>query len=198
MRFVKVSEKTFKEIQVEAGLVLNKFDPTGTTEVVDADVVCATTGGVEAACKPTYEDYGEDIDNVPPNMIEFKRLTGWDCHLAFTALNASAEFIRTALGAADVENGKITPRMTLIPETDAKDTWWVGDRADGGMVAIKLMNAISSEGFTLKTTKRGKGQFSCTLLGHVSIKAQDVVPMEFYVQEGAPEAAQANEQEVTA
>ena len=183
-KFVKVSENTFNEIQLEAGLILNKFDPTGATDVEDADIVCATTGGISITCKPTFTDYGEDIDNVPNNMLEFKEVDGWDCSIAFTALNASASVIKLALCAADVEGNKITPRNDMT-EADAKDTWWVGERADGGFVACRLINALSTEGLSLKTTKKGKGQLSCTLTGHVSINAQDVVPMEFYVQEGA-------------
>lgn len=182
-RFTKVSQETFKEIQMEAGLILNQFDPTGATDVEDSHIVCATTGGIEIACKPTFTDYGEDIDNVPNNMLEFKEVDGWDCSIAFTALNASASGIKLALGAADVSGNKITPRFDL-KEGDTKDIWWVGDRADGGFVAVCLKNALSTEGFTLKTTKKGKGQLSCTLTGHVSINAQDEVPMEFYVMEG--------------
>lgn len=183
-KFVKVSENAFKEIQLEAGLILNKFDPTGATDVEDADIVCATTGGISITCKPTFTDYGSDIDNIPNNMLEFKEVDGWDCSLGFTALNASAAVIKMALCAADVDGGKITPRNDLT-ETDAKDVWWVGERADGGFVACCLKNALSTDGLSLKTTKKGKGQLSCVLTGHVSIKAQDVVPMEFYVQEGA-------------
>lgn len=185
-KFTKVSENTFKEIQLEAGLILNKFDPTGATDVEDADIVCATTGGISITCKPTFTDYGEDIDNVPNNMLEFKEVDGWDCSIGFTALNASASVIKLALGAADTEGGKITPRFDMT-KADANDIWWVGERADGGFVAACLKNAMSTDGLTLKTTKKGKGQLSCTLTGHVSIDAQDVVPMEFYVQEGAAE-----------
>lgn len=183
-KFVRVSENAFKEIQLEAGLILNKFDPTGNTDVKDADIVCATTGGINIVCKPTFNDYGDDIDNIPANMLEFKEVDGWDCSLGFTALNASAAVIKMALCAADVEGSKITPRNDLTA-TDATDVWWVGERADGGFVACCLKNSMSTEGLSLKTTKKGKGQLSCTLTGHVSIKAQDVVPMEFYVQEGA-------------
>ncbi len=183
MKFVKVSEAAFKEIQLEAGLILNKFDPTGATDVEDADIVCATTGGINVVCKPAFNDYGSDIDNVPDNMLEFKEIDGWDCSLGFTALNASAPVIKMALCAADVDGNKITPRNDLTP-ADAKDVWWVGERADGGFVACCLKNSLSTDGLSLKTTKKGKGQLSCTLTGHVSIKAQDVVPMEFYVQEG--------------
>lgn len=183
MKFVKVSESAFKEIQLEAGLILNTFDPTGATDVDDADIVCATTGGINIVCKPNFTDYGEDIDNVPANMLEFKEIDGWDCSLGFTALNVSASVIKMALGAADVDSSKITPRNDL-KEDDFKDVWWVGERADGGFAACCLKNSLSTDGLSLKTTKKGKGQLSCTLTGHVSIKAQDVVPMEFYVQEG--------------
>ena len=58
--------------------------------------------------------------------------------------------------------------------------WWVGDRADGGMVAVKLLNALSTGGFSLKTTKNGKGQTAVTIEGHVSMTAQKEVPMVFY------------------
>ena len=48
------------------------------------------------------------------------------------------------------------------------------------MVAIQLKNALSSGGFTLQTTKNGKGQISVELTGHVSINEQTVMPMVFY------------------
>ena len=183
MKFVRVPENAFNEIQLEAGLILNTFDTTGATDVKDEDIVCATTGGININCKPTFNDYGADIDNVPDNMLEFKEIDGWDCSIGFTALNASAAVIRMALCAADENGNKITPRNDLKPE-DAKDVWWVGERKDGGVVACCLKNSLSTDGLALKTTKKGKGQLSCTLTGHVSIKEQDVVPMDFYVQEG--------------
>ena len=185
-RFTKISETAFKEFQLEAGLILNTFNPESADEVTDEAIVCATTGGIEIGCKPTFTDYGSDIDNVPNNMLELKEIDGWDCHLAFTALTVTPAGIKLALGAADIDGNKITPRAEKL-NSDAKDIWWVGDRADGGLVACCLKNALSTEGLTLKTTKNGKGQLSCTLTGHVSIKAQDVVPMEFYVMEGAAE-----------
>lgn len=185
-KFVRVSENTFKEIQLEAGLILNKFDPSGATEVQDADIVCATTGGISIDCKPQFTDYGQDIDNVPNNMLEFKEAEEWDCSIGFTALNVSASVIKLSLGMADIDDGKITPRIGNAADY-AADVWWVGERADGGFAACCLKNSLSTDGLSLKTTKKGKGQLSCKLAGHVSIKAQDVVPMEFYVQEGDAE-----------
>ena len=186
-RFSKISQEAFDEFQVDAGVLLNSFD-TESPELVDENIICATTGGINPTCVPTYSDWGEDVDNVPNGMKELMRLDGWETTLGFTALNTTPDVIRMALGAADVEasSGKITPRRNL-KDTDFADVWWVGDRSDGGLVAIRLINALSTSGFSLQTTKNGKGQIAVTLAGHVSINEQDVVPMEFYVQEGTEE-----------
>ena len=71
---------------------------------------------------------------------------------------------------------------------DFANIWWVGDRTDGGLVAICLKNALSTSGLSLQTTKDGKGQLAVTLAGHYSIKEQKTVPMVFYVQEGEEDA----------
>jgi hypothetical protein len=183
-RFSVVSQDAFDEFQVDAGVLLKTFDPDS-PELVDEDIICATTGGINPTCVPTYSDMGEDVDNCPNGMMEMMKLDGWETTLGFTALNTTPETIRMALGAADIEasSGKITPRRNL-KDTDFADVWWVGDRSDGGLVAIRLINALSTSGFSLQTTKNGKGQIAVTLAGHVSIKEQNVVPMEFYVQEG--------------
>ncbi len=102
--------------------------------------------------------------------------------MSFTALGTSPAAIKTALGCADIgstDTSKIIPRMDL-EQTDFTDIWWVGDRADGGLVAIQLKNALSTSGFSLQTTKAGKGQVSVELTGHVSINDQKTVPMVFY------------------
>lgn len=181
--FSKIPENTFDELQVEAGVLLKNFDPTA-PELVDDDIICATTGGITPSCVPTYSDWGEDIDNCPNGMKELMRVSGWECTLGFTALNTTPESIRLSLGAADIAEGKITPRQEL-EDGDFSDIWWVGDRSDGGLVAIRLINALSTGGLSLTTTKNGKGRLAVTLRGHYSINDQDTVPMEFYVSEGA-------------
>lgn len=184
-KFTVIPQSTFEEMQMDAGVLLSSFNPSNPQAPDDADIICATTGGINATCTAEYSDLGEDVDNCPNNMKELKHLDGWTCSLAFTSLGTSPASIRLALGAADInaESGKITPRRDL-EQDDFTDIWWVGDRADGGMVAIRLINALSTEGFSLQTTKAGKGQTSVTLTGHVSINAQNVVPMEFYSADG--------------
>lgn len=187
--FTVIPQDAFNDLQVDAGVLLNTFDPTSPTAPQDSDIICATTGGINVVCTPTFSDYGEDVDNVPNNMMEFKHLDGWDCSMSTTCLGTSPELIRMSLGAADIdaETGAITPRRNL-QQTDFQDAiWWVGDKADGGMVAVQLKHALSTAGFSLKTTKNGKGQIALTLTGHVSIQAQDTMPMVFYSTNGESE-----------
>lgn len=181
-RFDKISEDAFNELQVEAGIVLSSFNPAS-PEVADSAIITATTGGITASCTPTFSDWGEDVDNVPLNMMEFKRIDSYECTLAFTALSVTENLIKLGVGAADIASNKITPRSELAT-TDFTEIWWVGDLSDGGFVAVKLSNALSTGGFSIQSGKNAKGQYSVTLTGHVSIDAQDEVPMEFYI--GAP------------
>ncbi len=177
--FTVIPQDTFDGLQLDAGVLLKKFDPAKVTAPADEDIICATTGGINISCVPTYSDLGEDVDNCPVNTKELKHLDGWDCKMSFTALGTSPENIKLALGAATVSTTKVTPNRDL-KQADFSDIWWAGDRADGGVVAACLKNALSTGGFTIQTTKNGKGQVSVELTGHVSIEAQDTMPMEFY------------------
>lgn len=174
----KIPQDTFQELQLDAGVLLNTFNPAAPA-VTDSAIICATTGGIQVSCVPTYSDLGEDVDNCPNNMKELKKLESWECKISTSCLGTSVEAIRLALGAADIASSKVTPRGDLN-QSDFSDIWWVGDRADGGLVAVKLINSLSTGGFSIQTNKNGKGTISLELTGHVSINAQNVMPMEFY------------------
>jgi hypothetical protein len=188
-KFTQIPQSTFEELQINAGILLKDFDiETGT--YAESDFLTATTGGIQISVKGTYEDFGSDIDNCPKNTLELKRKTDADeVSMSTTALCVSEDLLLFSLGAADKDDrtGAIKPRRDL-KTTDFKTLWWVGDKADGGFVAAKISNALSTDGFTLKTTDKGKGQISLGITGHVSIHAQDVVPAEFYIENGDSEA----------
>lgn len=180
-KYTIIPTSTFDGLQMDAGVVLTKFNPANPVAPADEDIVCATTGGINVSCVPTYSDLGEDIDNVPAAMKELQHLDGWAATMGFTSLATDARSIRFALGAADVDatTGAIVPRKDL-EQTDFADLWWVGDKANGGAVAVQLKNALSTGGFTLQTTKNGKGQVSVELTGHVSLSDQKTMPMTIY------------------
>lgn len=182
-KFTVISQDVFNELQLDAGVLLTQFDPANPRAPRDEEIITATTGGITVALEANYSDFGADVDNCPNNMKELKHLDSYNASMTFTALGTSAEVIKLSVGAADITEtstyDKVKPRADL-EQTDFQHVWWVGDKADGGAVAVELLNALSTGGFSLKTTKSGKGQLSVTLTGHVSINAQKIVPMNFY------------------
>lgn len=183
-KFTVIPKDTFDALQLDAGVLLKTFDPANVAAPADEDLICATTGGITVAATPTFTDLGEDIDNCPNNMLENKHLDGWECTLGGTALSTSPYGIALALGAASIDStdsSKVTlDSPGIVAKARFSTIWWVGDRADGGCVAVQLKNAMSTGGFSLQTTKNGKGQTAFTLTGHVSINAQSEMPMVFY------------------
>lgn len=193
MRYTKIPETTMKELLVNAGVVTNSFNKE-TGEI--GDILFATTGGINFKDTPTYQDYGDDIDNCPKNTKELKRIDSREISLSGTALTVSASNGKRIAGAADVDTADgthIVPR-DYIKSSDFEDLWWIGDYSDkngntnGGFLAIHLINALSTDGFSVQTTDKGKGQFAFVFTGHYSIYSQSTVPYEMYVSAGTDEA----------
>lgn len=188
MKYTKIPETTFKNLQLNAGVLLSAFNPESAT-VANESIIGATTGGVNFTATPTFSDYGEDIDNCPKNMKELKKLDYWDINMSGTYVTVDANAVKSLVGAADVSGNKITPRNDL-KLTDFTDVWWVGDYSDqngetnGGFVAIHMMNALSTGGFAIKSSDNGKGNFAFTYTAHYSMDAQENVPFEVYVKAG--------------
>ncbi len=188
MKYTQIPTNTFSALQMNAGIVLANFDVTdGSFE--DTDLLGATSGGVNVTATPEFSDFGEDVDNCPKNMLELKHLDSWEVKMSGTFVSVTKATAAKLLAAADTDGNKITPRADVV-KTDFSDIWWVGDYTDvntganAGFLAVHVMNALSTGGFQIQSTDKGKGQFAFEFTGHVSIDAQDVVPIEIYVKEG--------------
>ena len=192
MKYTKIPETTFQNLQLNAGVLLSAFNPESAT-VANESIIGATTGGVNFTATPTFSDYGEDVDNCPKNMKELKKLDSWEISMSGTYVTVDANAVKALVGAADVSGNKITPRNDL-KLTDFTDVWWVGDYSDqngetnGGFVAIHMINALSTGGFAIQSSDNGKGNFAFTYTAHYSIDAQDTVPFEVYVKAGTAES----------
>ena len=189
MKFTKVDENAFEQLQLNAGILVDTFTPS--TGVI-GNILGATTGGISFSATPSFTDFGEDVDNVPNNMKEFKKLDSYDCHMTGTFLTCTAALAKMLVGAADIatgDNTKVVPRGDLLA-ADFGEVWWVGDYSDqntganAGYIAIRLMNALNTSGFSIQSTKNGKGQLAFDFQGHYSLSAQDTPPFEIYVKAG--------------
>lgn len=194
MKFTKIPSDAFQKLQINAGILTTDFTPA-TGAIGASGQIGATTGGVNFTATPTYSDFGEDIDNCPKNMKELKKLDSWEAKMSGTFVNADTAIAKLLCGAADIgtsDSTKITPRNDLS-EADFDDIWLVGDYSDkngennGGFIAIKLLNALSTGGFQLQTSDKAKGQFAFEFTGHYSMSAQDTVPFEIYIKAGTAE-----------
>lgn len=194
MKFTKIPSDAFQKLQINAGILTTDFTPA-TGAVGKAGQIGATTGGVNFTATPTYSDFGEDIDNCPKNMKELKKLDSWEVRMTGTFVNADTAIAKRLCGAADIgttDTTKVTPRNDL-KDADFDDIWLVGDYSDkngetnGGFIAIKLINALSTGGFQLQTSDKAKGQFAFEFTGHYSMRAQDIVPFEIYIKAGTEE-----------
>ena len=119
-KFTAIPKDTFDQLQLDAGVLLKTFNPASISAPQDGDIICATTGGINATCVPTFSDLGEDVDNCPVNTKELKHLDSQECKMSFTALSTSPDNIKMALGSADVTTNKITPRRQRKPEQRMK------------------------------------------------------------------------------
>lgn len=195
MKFTKIPSDTFQKLQINAGILTTDFTPaTGT--VGESGQIGATSGGINFTATPTFSDFGDDIDNCPKNMKELKKLDSWEVKMSGTFVNADTAIAKKLIGAADIgssDTTKVTPRNDL-EDSDFGDIWLVGDYSDkngaenGGYIAIKLLNALSTGGFKLQTSDKAKGQFAFEFTGHYSMSAQDTVPFELYIKAGTAES----------
>ena len=193
-RFTRIPENAFKNLQLNAGILLANFDPD-TGEADEKDLLGATSGGTSFAATPTYSDFAEDVDNAPTGMLEFMHLDTWEVTMSGTFITVDAASAQRLIGAADIDPRnphRVIPRSDL-KASDFKDLWWVGDYSDkngntnGGYAAIHMYNALSTGGFQIQSGNRAKGQFAFEFRGHYTNTNQSQVPFEFYAVEGMEE-----------
>lgn len=192
MKYTKIPTDTFKNLQLNAGVLLESFDVSTQTLAADS-IIGATSGGVSFTAVPSSIDFGEDIDNCPKGTKEMMHLDSWEAKMSGTFASVSKSLAKTLVGAADLSGSKITPRNDFSA-ADFSDIWWVGDYSEinedgtstgkAGFIAIHLLNSLSTGGFSIQSNDKGKGQFEFEFTGHYSMEDQDKVPFDLYVQEG--------------
>lgn len=190
MNYTKIPASTFKNIQLNAGIIVDSFTPaTGAI----GNILGATTGGVNFSTNPTFTDFGEDIDNCAKNTKELKKIDSIEARMSGTFVTVSAGLAKKLVAAGDIDEQDethIVPRADL-ENSDFGEIWWVGDYSDvntganAGFIAIKLTNALSTGGFQIQSTDKAKGQFAFEFTGHYSIADTSAVPYEIYIAEGS-------------
>ena len=159
MKYTKIPTDTFKNLQLNAGVLLESFDVSTQTLAADS-IIGATSGGVSFTAVPSSIDFGEDIDNCPKGTKEMMHLDSWEAKMSGTFASVSKSLAKTLVGAADLSGSKITPRNDFSA-ADFSDIWWVGDYSEinedgtsngkAGFIAIHLLNSLSTGGFSIQS-----------------------------------------------
>ena len=201
MKYTQIPADTFKNIQLNAGIVVDAFTPA--TGTITGQLIAATSGGVNFVATPEYQDYGEDIDNCPKNTKELKKLNSIDIKMSGTFVSVTAGLAKKLVAAGDIDEQDAThivPRKDLA-DSDFSDLWWIGDYSEvndgdsAGFVAIHMMNAHSTGGFQIQSGDKAKGTFPFEFTAHFSMAAQNVVPYEIYVVPGEAEDADEDDED---
>ena len=188
LKYTQLPVDTFEQLQLNAGILVDSFVPA--TGVI-GNLLGATSGGMNFNSNPTYIDFGEDVDNCPPNTKQLKRISYYDPAMSGTFLTCTAAAIAKLVGAADVsasDTTKVVPREQLEDE-DFTDVWWIGDYSDvntgdnAGFLAIHLMNALNTTGFQIQSSKDAKGTMSFEYHAHYDIETM-TAPFEIYCKAG--------------
>lgn len=186
MKYTQVPADAFEKLQMNAGIMVDTFSPeTG----VIGNIMGASTGGFSFASNPSYTDFGEDMDNVPANTKQLKRIQSYDPAISGTFLTVTAASAGNLTGAADVTGNHVVPREQL-KDSDFTDVWVIGDYsdvntgADAGYLAVHVMNALNTAGIQWQSTKDGKGQFAFDYHGHYDLEHIEQVPFEIYAKAG--------------
>lgn len=177
-------------IQMNAGIIVDDFDPS-TGEV--GNLLGATGSGVTFQPNPAYEDLGADIDNVPPNAMQLKRVKHYAPALSGAFRTMTASLAAQLSGAGDFAENSLVHFIPshALKASDFHDVWVIGDYSahntgalKAGYIAIHLKNALNDTGFRWKTTKDGKGEFDFDFHGHYDLDHPDAPPFELYVKAG--------------
>ena len=181
----RITNEQFREMEFDAGIWVRSFN-IQSPAVEDSDIICATSGGISLSVVPRIVDNGEGVYMMPKHTAEMLMVTGWTVEASFTTLGFSGGMIQFVLGASDSSDDGINPRLEL-QDSDFGDLWWIGDRVDGGLVAIHLLNALSDEGIDIQTERQASGKISVHLTAHASLEDDmEQIPVEIYSIEARP------------
>jgi hypothetical protein len=173
-----VTSNTKHNYQLGAGVVC-----TGFSNGVISGIIGATRGGGSFTAVPTIRQ--PEVDGLPDNTKDFKIIDFWVATLTTTIFEATETSIKLALAGGSASTSAsvttITAKQGIVENAAYADLWWVGDTSDGNKIAIKLSNALGSNGFNFNFVDRGEGTFELQAIAHYSVDDLSTPPFTIYL-----------------
>lgn len=162
---------------------------SGTLVTVDTPSASVLIGAVDVTAGEIEYELTEDTDIVSGKTYYTR--SGTSPNYTYTAVASPVKSaLSTYYEATAASPDKLTPRADLV-QSDFADVWWIGDYSDknsgesGGFVAVHVLNSLSTGGFQIQSTDKGKTQFAYEFTGHYSMDEPETVPFEVFVMMGA-------------
>ena len=186
-------KETFKNLQLNAGIVLKNFSyesitdaaalktAIATAKTAGTDILGATRGGGNFVA--TRDIRTPEADGVRYGFVGDKFVDSVDARLSTTLIEITPGNLKLALGSADVttsgQKTTIKLRTEIKDEDYLENIVWVGNLADGSLVAIVLYNALNTADFNLTYTDKGEGTLTVEFHAHQEeVDDYDYAPFE--------------------
>lgn len=188
-----VRSETYENLQLNAGCFIKNFAYSSITDADDCrdaiadeieegtNILGATRGG--GTFVVTKDIRKPDVDGVRYDFVGGKFVDSADARLNTTIIEVTPENIKDALGSATITTSgkkKVIKMNTVIaPEDYLTNIVWVGDLADGRLVAIVLYNALNTADFSLTFADKNEGTLPVEFHAHQSdVNDFDEAPFE--------------------
>ena len=169
-----LNSNTAQNLQLGAGAVLKTKYEAGTALSAE-NILSATNGGIHFTAVPQW--FTPTVDGASDVVKGLKKPTHWVVNLSFTAVEADAEVIKTALGVATDTEGVITGKTT-VTDADYKDFYVIGEKGDGSIIQITLKNGLNTNGLDIQTANNGNGGIAFNIMGHYDFDDLETPPFE--------------------
>lgn len=200
--------KTPDKLLLDAGVLFKNFQVgTDTYKSAKAAGKClgATQKGTEFSAKPTYRRM--EIDGVHTRTKGDTLIDSWDVYLKTTLVEMTAENLRRALGAADIDTESnesydiIKGRDTIQDEDFEENITFIGNiLGETEPLIIQVFNAFHEGGLTFSAEDKNNAGVECQFYGYLDDDVYDdpdeeiVPPFEIYRPKTAAAAASNNTQ----
>lgn len=177
--------KTAQNLQLDAGILV-KNHVVG-SEITDANKLGATEGGASFAAVPTMRNIFEGLDGAKGNYKDGNTIDTWDITLTASVSEMTADNIKLAIAAADIDTTTndthdiITPRNEVKTSDYIDSLCWIGTiNTKSEFMIIELKNVMNTNGFNFTATDKGRGKVDLELKAHFDLTKADEVPFKIY------------------
>ena len=188
-----IRSETFQKLQLNAGIFLKNLDYSSTTDAsalktaiasaisAGTTILGATRGG--GSFTVTRELRTPEVDGMRYPFKGSDFVDSVDAYLSTTLVEVTPANVTATLGnaTATTSGKKTTIKMhTAVQSSDyISSLTWVGDLADGQLVAITLKNALNTADFSLTFTDKGEGTLAAEFHARqASVNDYDEAPFE--------------------